>query len=58
MSNDVDLAELIIDALVGAKIISKEDFQKAVEIALEEILVDRLINSINVTTTKESNRIL
>lgn len=34
-----DLAELIIDALVDANLVNSEDFDKAVEIASEEINV-------------------
>jgi hypothetical protein len=37
MLESKDLAELIIDALVDAHLLSKLDFDKAVEIATEEI---------------------
>ena len=39
MLNSEELAELIVDALIDAKIIAKGDFEKAVEIAAEEITV-------------------
>jgi hypothetical protein len=32
-----ELAALIVDALVGAKLVAKENFEKAVAIAREEI---------------------
>lgn len=35
------IAELIVDALLDAKIIRKDDFERAVSIAAEEILVRR-----------------
>jgi hypothetical protein len=33
------IASLVIDALVSAKIVAKTDFHRAVEIAVEEIVV-------------------